>query len=475
MIQNHKNGFSGLVWYNAKKYQERYKSWFRGAQAPVLVEQNQLPPFQLIKEKTGNVIDVFKLIYVNDGTEYDILSDLSTFCGLSVNEDDDNYDVVLYPSINKIPNSGAFLPVGEYYCEMTIGPDSWTSEIFSMCDDVSQFLKIEYCHSEDLEFFNGAGRIIYGGGYKGYYYLDAVLAKPEYRFEKDLVNRQGRPFPRSIISSKVYAFTFAAMESTIDSFRLIPPHDRITISFNGQTWTADDMDINVNWDTVGDVAIVDVTFSVDTVVFISGRSGTTTCDPTEGSCLAGITSVTMPAVAMIVQGSAEYLGGYYVSEETGLNVPLEVEDKIIIRDPDNPVYVLYSWDGATYVLEGTSAGESVYTYNEQKYWFDYGGSVGLKTTEITSVDYESGIVQGYGISNSVIEVWLKDVDGNEWIAGIGTQTIVESPGISFTPNTTAISIQLRSRNSNCGIFDISDWFDLEGIGYWIIEDTFEVQ
>lgn len=477
MIQNHKNGFGPLKWYNGFTgylRQDWRKWWAHGLKLPLIAEMNQIPPFQLAKGKTGTTIAEFKLIRLSDGTEYDVLSDLESLGGLTVSEFT-GYDLVIYPAKITIPNGGALFGTGHYWCRMKIGPDYWCSELFCMRESVADLLKFEYCHGSNFNFENA--HIYYAGGFKSFFYLDTVLSAPEYPTDKDLDNRQGHQFPERIISYKRYQFAFAAHEAAMDALRIAPLHDTKTVYFQGETFTVEDIEFNPEWEEEKDCLEITALFYADTVVFMPGRPATpgSCTGPTEGSCFSAIPAVTSPAVAMIVQGSAEYLGGYYVSEETGLNVPLEVEDGVIIRDPDNPIYEFYSWDGAAFVLEETSDGEAVYTYNEQKYWFDYGGSVGLKTTEITALDFDGGIVQGYGLPDTVIEVWLRNAEGGEWLAGIGTNSEIETPGISFAVNYDAVEVQLRSKNAVCGAFDNSEWFPLEGIGYWIIEDTFEVQ
>lgn len=169
-------------------------------------------------------------------------------------------DVIIYAGI--LPFT--ILANGQYYGVMTDGTNTWCSEIFTVVNDISPYLKIEWWDVED--FVMDGGVIVYDNPkFKNVLYLKADIAKPEYVFEEEGETRDGYFFPVKQISEKKYRFGFIASEYLLDVMRFIRMADFAQITKNGQTWNLDTFLITPEWENNGDVANVTAEFETATV------------------------------------------------------------------------------------------------------------------------------------------------------------------------------------------------------------------
>ena len=169
-------------------------------------------------------------------------------------------DVIIYAGI--LPFT--ILANGQYYGVMTDGTNTWYSEIFTVVNDISPYLKIEWWDVED--FVMDGGVIVYDNPkFKNVLYLKADIAKPEYVFEEEGETRDGYFFPVKQISEKKYRFGFIASEYLLDVMRFIRMADFAQITKNGQTWKLDTFLITPEWENNGDVANVTAEFETATV------------------------------------------------------------------------------------------------------------------------------------------------------------------------------------------------------------------
>ncbi len=171
------------------------------------------------------------------------------------------YDVIVFPG--QLPVLGNF-ENGQYYAVMSDGTNTWYSEIFTVVNDISPYLKLEWWDAEN--FVMDAGTIVYKNpSFKNVLYLDATIAKPEYRFEEEGEERDGYFFPTKQISEKRYRFAFFASEYLLDVLRFVRMADFAQITKNGQVYSLDTFLITPEWESNGDVAGVTAEFDTATV------------------------------------------------------------------------------------------------------------------------------------------------------------------------------------------------------------------
>lgn len=164
--------------------------------------------------------------------------------------------------------------IGRYYIETTIDGAPAVSDVFTIVQDTTPYLKLEWWDEND--FVMDAGAIIYTNqmgvnAYKNVLYLPTDLAKPDYTFTDEEENRDGYFFPVKQLSVKRYRFTIFAPEYLLDVMRLIRMSDHIQITYRGQVFNADTFLMTPTWEANGDLASVVCEFETDTVAKKIGR------------------------------------------------------------------------------------------------------------------------------------------------------------------------------------------------------------
>jgi hypothetical protein len=178
------------------------------------------------------------------------------------------YDVILYPATLPMPIN---MLDGIYYMRLSDGVQTWYSEMFTVVQDVSGYVKVQWWDIENLVF--DAGQIVYTNpAYKNTLYLCTELGKPEYEFEEEGQDRDGYFFPEKQISTKKYKCTILAPEYLCDVMRFIRMADYIRVRDKyGNVYNCDTFLITPKWQTQGDLASVEIEFKTDTVVKKIGR------------------------------------------------------------------------------------------------------------------------------------------------------------------------------------------------------------
>lgn len=180
----------------------------------------------------------------------------------------DGYDVIVYagqlPAFPQMEN-------GQYYVELGDGVQTWYSEVFTVVNDISGYLKLEWWDIEDFRM--DAGTIVYEQpAFKNVLYLCSDIAKPEYDFSEEIIERDGYTFPVKQVSEKRYRFSFLASEYLLDVLRFVRMADYARITKDGQTWfNLDTFLISPEWEDNGDVAVVDAEFTTATIAKKIGR------------------------------------------------------------------------------------------------------------------------------------------------------------------------------------------------------------
>ena len=266
MTQN--NNISVLPFYTSIDEQNHRKSYAYGKIYPLFAPADMLLPFQIIRNTRAN--DVTSVVlYDKTGKQVaDITTNMKETGLQIVRFQSFRYDVILYPSI--LPMSLNQLD-GIYYMTLSDGVQTWYSEMFTVVQDVSAYLKIQWWDVENLVF--DAGQIVYTEpNYKNTLYLCTELGKPEYEFEEDGEERDGYFFPEKQISVKTYKCTILAPEYLCDVMRFIRMADYIHITDKyGREYDCDTFLITPKWETQGDLASVEIEFKTNTVVKKIGR------------------------------------------------------------------------------------------------------------------------------------------------------------------------------------------------------------
>ena len=234
MIQN--NNISVLPWYTSINEQNHRKSYAYGAIYPLFAPADRLLPFQIIRNTRANNVSSV-ILYDKTGKQVANITTYMKETGLQVVRFQTlGYDVILYPSILPMPLNQLD---GIYYMTLSDGLQTWYSEMFTVVQDVSGYLKIQWWDIENLVF--DAGQIVYKN-------------------------------PEKQISVKTFKCTILAPEFLCDVMRFIRMADYIHITDKyGREYDCDTFLITPKWQTQGDLASVEIEFKTNTVAKKIGR------------------------------------------------------------------------------------------------------------------------------------------------------------------------------------------------------------
>lgn len=223
-----------------------------------------------ISEMVINTFPVKEIKMYDKRGEYiaDITQDILNAGLQIIPKESNDMDVIVFPGTKRMETS---MKDGQYYLTLSDGLDIWFSEIMTITQDITPYLKVEWYDEEDL--ISDAGIIIYKNPmFINRLYLCTELGKPEYPFEEEGITRDGYFFPKKQISEKKYRFTILAPEYLCDVMRLIRMADFVKITDKyGQTYRVDTILITPQWQTQGDLASVEIEFETNTVVKKIGR------------------------------------------------------------------------------------------------------------------------------------------------------------------------------------------------------------
>ena len=263
MIPN--NNLSVLPWYTSIVQQNARKWWVYGRIYPLFTPAGFMLPFQIMRShRAGTTITLFH-IYTADGVLVGDYTQQIRDAGIAIKTFTSlGYDVIVYGSQLPVFSSMAN---GQYYAVLADGTQTWYSEIFTVVNDISPYIKIEWWDLAD--FTMDAGTIVYnyagGTQFKNVLYLQADIAKPEYPFNEEGETRDGYFFPTKQISEKHYRFKFLASEYLLDVMRFIRMADYAEITADAQRYSLDTFLITPEWEDEGDVATVEAEFDTATV------------------------------------------------------------------------------------------------------------------------------------------------------------------------------------------------------------------
>ncbi len=258
MIPN--NNLSVLPWYASLDEQNARRWWLYGRIYPLYTRACYLPPWQLaVPYEQAFSISAAILHDARTGATLGNLTG-NIIGGMTIKTVGDT-DYLVFPADQPFVNS---MDNGQYYIAMTVNGVTYYSEVFTVVNDISPYLKLTWWDMED--FVMDAGRIVYTNpGFKNVLYLPSDIAKPEYVFEEDGETRDGYFFPTKQISEKRYRFSFLASEYLLDVMRFVRMADYAEIEYRGQRYSLDTFLITPEWQDNGDVAAVEAVFDTATV------------------------------------------------------------------------------------------------------------------------------------------------------------------------------------------------------------------
>ena len=266
MIQN--NNLSVLPWYTSIEQQNHRRSYAYGQIYPLFTPKRTLLPFQIMRNTSTRDITGAKL-YTKEGVLFADITTALFETGLQIVRFASlGYDIIVYPSLLPFAID---TPDGIYYARMTDGVNVWFSEMFTIVNDVSGYLKIEWYDLENFVF--DAGQIVYQNPtFHNVLYLCTELGKPEYPFEEEGETRDGYFFPEKQISEKTYRCMALAPEYLCDVMRFIRMSDKVFVTDKyGRQYDCDTFLITPKWQTQGDLASVEIEFETATVAKKIGR------------------------------------------------------------------------------------------------------------------------------------------------------------------------------------------------------------
>ncbi len=262
------NNYNILPFYSTIA-EQNHRKWYAYGNIYTLISPNyKLLPFQIVRPHSTAPLTLGVLYKLGLSIGTNLLTEFN-FAGLHITPfTTEGYDLIINDSVLAFPD-GLLLAPGHYYVELTDGTNVWYSEVFTVVNDLTPFMKLEYWDPAKISY--AGGHIDYTAPYKNYLYIQTEIGKPEYPFEETAQTRDGHIFVEKQISEKKYIFKFIAPEYLCDALRLVRMHSHITIYFQNKQYSVESIIFDPKWQEQGDLAAMDVEFRCDTVVKKIGR------------------------------------------------------------------------------------------------------------------------------------------------------------------------------------------------------------
>lgn len=283
---NRNSNLSPLPWYETIEEQGFRKHWAYGNVWPLIAHRDYLLPFQIVFPDTPSGTKFF-IHQVESGRSFEITAAMSR---AMYDTEVADYIVGVFPAAYEIDWSVLGVDfnndfdesfggedhtsIGRYYLSMeyTLGGETKTmySEVMTLVDDLSCFLKLEWFSYDNLAY-NG-GEIVYTYAfshlhYANYLYIKADIAMPDYTFEEEGEERDGFFFATKQTSEKTYRFSFLTTEEICDALRIVGLSDVVSITDQwGRRYICDKFSMTPEWQQQGYLAAVNCEFQTDTVV-----------------------------------------------------------------------------------------------------------------------------------------------------------------------------------------------------------------
>lgn len=257
-----------IAFYDSLDKQSHRLSYANGSSFCLVSPVNRLLPFQIIVEKTFPVVTAIYIIELSTGTRVNITSHFTAANWKRRAFTD--YDILVYNDINALTTN---LKEGRHYLEIVAGASILYSELFNAIQTVqaSEVVGISFWDNEDFIFQHINGRLSYADNYQSKIYLMTKLAKPDYKIEEVIEERDGFKFTEKQIQKKVFRFSFLAPEYICDVLSLISMHDNVVLTHNGKIYNVYDILFTPTWTEDGFLANIDAEFTTDAVIKKIGK------------------------------------------------------------------------------------------------------------------------------------------------------------------------------------------------------------
>jgi len=450
-----------LAFYDSFKKQDAAKWYVYGQAFAMPYPVGELPPFQIIRERTGAAITSASLVRVPDGNTTDVLAEMQ-LKGLEVLQPEgEDIDIVLYPSTIDLDYS----EYGNHYLILSDGTNTWYSEYFCFVDYTDDLIRIEYFHGED--FCVPSGLVRYRAPYKNRVYLCTDIGKPIYEYQEEVIERDGRNFPTKQVSIKRFRFNIILPEYLIDALRLVQLHDFVEVyNYRDQrTYAVDEIQMNdPAWEDFGDVADVTFEFTTDTVVVNAGRPATTLSYQVQPvNCI----DADYVAKGRVFAGTNGFGNGTYL-DDSGNTVNLQTDEYAVVALITGELR-LYRWNGSNLVAIPLTDNEVVFQETGTQYL--YAESSDLIKNEILTYNDGTGVVTAQSLPGVYTNLYASD-GSTDTLLGQFTQAQLAS-GVTVTVPGSANVLYLQSVSANCPTFAKSALFRIGstediGVGFWTV-------
>ena len=252
------NNISPLPFYDDISKQNHRKAYAFGNVYPLIVPK-ALVPFQVVLP-SGTAIDWVRLYNFNTGYYIDIGPSLIEN-GLRLK----NIDNILILEYNALFPIKELSQEGFHYLQIFIHDfGSIYSDVFSIVNDISKYLCLQYTNSYNFKFKNGL--VDFSDNFVFKCYLDTKIGRPEYSFEEEATERMGYSYIESQVSKKTYKFTFLAPEYLCDALRIVRMCESRHITVGNEEYEPITFSINPEWQDQGDLASVECEFDTDNII-----------------------------------------------------------------------------------------------------------------------------------------------------------------------------------------------------------------
>lgn len=257
-----------LAFYGRLDQQSHRLGYAYGGVYSLICSTTKLLPFQVIVEKTFPNVTAVILRDIHGVLVRDMTSHFSSTELLR--KQFDTYDILVYLGASTVSPA---LAEGLYYLEIQTATAKLYSEIFNAIKTVqaTEVVGVTYWDNQDFIFQHTEGRLSYVDNYRNKLYLFTKLAKPDYKIEEVVEDRDGFKFVEKQIQKKVFKFSFLATEYMCDVVSIVGMHDNIIITHNNKVYAVYDILFTPTWTADGFLANVDAEFTTDAVIKKIGR------------------------------------------------------------------------------------------------------------------------------------------------------------------------------------------------------------
>lgn len=259
---------TSLAFYSRLDQQSHRLGYAYGGVYSLVCSTSRLLPFQVIVETTFPTVTAVLLRDIHGASVRNMTSHFSATELKRISYD--TYDVLVYLGATAVSPA---LAEGLYYLEIQTATANLYSEVFNAVGAVqaSEIIEMTYWDNNDFIFQHTVGRLVYSDNYRNKIYLPTKLAKPEYKIEEVVEDRDGFKFVEKQIQKKLFKFSFLAPEYLCDVVSIIGMHDNIVINYNNKIYHVYDILFTPTWTEDGFLANIDAEFTTDAVIKKIGR------------------------------------------------------------------------------------------------------------------------------------------------------------------------------------------------------------